>query len=251
MARNGCNLAKRKSCQFFYWPVFTLKYVETCWSLSKLVQTFFFQVSIGHIILSTGWSNWGSCTARASWRIFFFFRCGCTGTGKREIFFKKLLPCTILHCSNWYKLVQNSQNLSNIVLFCQNLSKLVFYGFFHVFRYLLGTSSSQQGEAMEDHARQELLEEYFSSSGVGAPELEGFVWLKADNKKSWKKFPFVLRTSGLYYAPKGKKSSKDLVMNFFKLYCVGLNPLTKKLQNTKSRGSSAYAVCWDFGKTTM
>ena len=82
MARNGCNLAKRKSCQFFYWPVFTLKYVETCWSLSKLVQTFFF------------------------------------------------------------------------------------------FRYLLGTSSSQQGEAIEDHARQELLEEYFSSSGVGAPELE-------------------------------------------------------------------------------
>ena len=22
MARNGCKLAKRKSCQFFYWPVF-------------------------------------------------------------------------------------------------------------------------------------------------------------------------------------------------------------------------------------
>ena len=81
---------------------------------------------------------------------------------------------------------------------------------------------------MEDHARQELLEEYFSSSGVGAPELEGFVWLKADNKKSWKKFPFVLRTSGLYYAPKGKKSSKDLVMIFFKLYSVGLLLLQKK-----------------------
>ena len=78
-------------------------------------------------------------------------------------------------------------------------------------RYLLGTSSSQNGDTMEDHARQELLEEYFSSSGVGAPELEGQVWLKADNKKSWKKYYFVLRTSGLYYAPKGKKSSKDLV----------------------------------------
>jgi len=59
-------------------------------------------------------------------------------------------------------------------------------------RYLLGTSSSQQGEAMEDHARQELLEEYFSSTGVGAPELEGFVWLKADNKKIMEKIPICL-----------------------------------------------------------
>lgn len=77
--------------------------------------------------------------------------------------------------------------------------------------YLLGTSSSQKDDQMEEHSRQELLEEYFSSSGVGAPEVEGNIWLKADGKKSWKKFYFVLRTSGLYYAPKGKKSSKDLV----------------------------------------
>ena len=125
----------------------------------------------------------------------------------------------ILHCFNLLRgwcaeqmpeIVQIGTNMSKLVQTFPNFSKFVFY----VFRYLLGTSSSQQGEAMEDHARQELLEEYFSSSGVGAPELEGFVWLKADNKKSWKKFPFVLRTSGLYYAPKGKKSSKDLVIFF-------------------------------------
>jgi len=77
--------------------------------------------------------------------------------------------------------------------------------------YLLGSSSSQKDDQMEDHSRQELLEEYFSSSGVGAPQLEGNVWLKADSKKSWKKYYFILRTSGLYYAPKGKKTSKDLV----------------------------------------
>ena len=42
-----------------------------------------------------------------------------------------------------------------------------------------GSSSSQKGDSMEDHSRQELLEEYFSSSGVGAPEgVEGFIWLK-------------------------------------------------------------------------
>ena len=77
--------------------------------------------------------------------------------------------------------------------------------------YLLGTSSSQKDDQMEEHSRQELLEEYFSSSGVGAPQLEGNIYLKADSKKSWKKFYFVLRSSGLYYSPKGKKSSKDLV----------------------------------------
>jgi hypothetical protein len=77
--------------------------------------------------------------------------------------------------------------------------------------YLLGDTSSQIGTEMEDRARAELVEEYFSSSGVGAPEVEGFLWLKAEAKKTWKRFYFVLRTSGLYYAPKGKKTSRDLV----------------------------------------
>ena len=77
--------------------------------------------------------------------------------------------------------------------------------------YLLGETSSQIGLEMDDRARAELIEEYFASSGVGAPEVEGYLWLKAESKKSWKKFYFVLRTSGLYYAPKGKKTSKDLV----------------------------------------
>ncbi len=59
--------------------------------------------------------------------------------------------------------------------------------------------------------RAELVEEYFSSTGVGAPEVEGILWLKAEAKKTWKRFFFVLRSSGLYYSPKGKKLSKDLV----------------------------------------
>ena len=77
--------------------------------------------------------------------------------------------------------------------------------------YLLGDTSSEKNDPMEEHCRQELVEEYFSVAGVGAPQVEGFAWLKAENKKSWKKFYFVLRTSGLYYSPKGKKNSKDLL----------------------------------------
>ncbi len=78
--------------------------------------------------------------------------------------------------------------------------------------YLLGDTSSQIGSEMEDRARAELVEEFFSSTGVGAPEVEGHLWLKAESKKTWKRFYFVLRTSGLYYAPKGKKTgSRDLV----------------------------------------
>merc|ERR1719431_1155372 len=77
--------------------------------------------------------------------------------------------------------------------------------------YLLGSTSSQKDDQMEEHCRQELIEEYFSSTGVGAPQMEGYIWLKSESKKSWKKFHFILRTSGLYYSPKGKKTSKDLL----------------------------------------
>ena len=35
--------------------------------------------------------------------------------------------------------------------------------------YLLGDASSQVGTEMDDRSRAELVEEYFSSTGVGAP----------------------------------------------------------------------------------
>ncbi|KAK5970592.1 Ras association (RalGDS/AF-6) and pleckstrin domains 1b [Trichostrongylus colubriformis] len=56
----------------------------------------------------------------------------------------------------------------------------------------------------------QFVQEFFTRETVSPPELEGFLYLKSDGRKSWKKHFFVLRPSGLYYAPKGKKSSKDL-----------------------------------------
>lgn len=56
----------------------------------------------------------------------------------------------------------------------------------------------------------QFVQDFFSRETVCPPELEGFLYLKSDGRKSWKKHFFVLRPSGLYYAPKGKKSSKDL-----------------------------------------
>ncbi|XP_069700402.1 ras-associated and pleckstrin homology domains-containing protein 1 isoform X5 [Periplaneta americana] len=74
------------------------------------------------------------------------------------------------------------------------------------------SQSDRSNTDFDDHARAILLEEFFSSTGVGVPEVEGPLFLKADSKKGWKKHHFVLRASGLYYWPKEKaKSSRDLV----------------------------------------
>jgi amyloid beta A4 precursor protein-binding family B protein 1-interacting protein len=84
--------------------------------------------------------------------------------------------------------------------------------------YLLSfNSSSERDRHLDDDGRLALLEEFFSGTGgngVGVPEIEGPLYLKAEGKKAWKRFYFVLRASGIYYSPKGKsssKSSKDLV----------------------------------------
>ncbi|PIO71011.1 PH domain protein [Teladorsagia circumcincta] len=66
------------------------------------------------------------------------------------------------------------------------------------------------GDNWTREVKTQFVQEFFSRETVSPPELEGFLYLKSDGRKSWKKHFFVLRPSGLYYAPKGKKSLKDL-----------------------------------------
>ncbi|KAJ8968734.1 hypothetical protein NQ317_004656 [Molorchus minor] len=78
------------------------------------------------------------------------------------------------------------------------------------FRFLLSATDKKDNGDFDEHARNMLLEDFFSSTSL--PEVEGPLYLKADSKKGWKKYHFVLRASGLYYFPKDKvKSAKDMV----------------------------------------
>lgn len=79
--------------------------------------------------------------------------------------------------------------------------------------FLLSQSDKGGGNSdYDEHARNMLLEEFFSTSTNSIPEVEGPLYLKSESKKGWKKYHFVLRASGLYYFPKEKsKTSRDLV----------------------------------------
>jgi hypothetical protein len=79
-------------------------------------------------------------------------------------------------------------------------------------KFLLSMTDRKDAIDYDEHSRSLLLEEFFSSNAANVPEVEGPLYLKADSKKGWKKYHFVLRASGLYYFPKDKvKSAKDLV----------------------------------------
>uniref|UniRef100_A0A158R5D3 Ras-associating domain-containing protein n=1 Tax=Syphacia muris TaxID=451379 RepID=A0A158R5D3_9BILA len=67
------------------------------------------------------------------------------------------------------------------------------------------------GQPVSAETKQLIVKEFFESDNVQPPEISGWLQLKSDGKKSWKQYFFVLRSSGLYYCPKGKsRNSKDL-----------------------------------------
>ncbi|XP_071450983.1 abnormal cell migration protein 10 isoform X2 [Hetaerina americana] len=78
--------------------------------------------------------------------------------------------------------------------------------------FLLPQASSDHGREFDDDSRAALIEEFFSGNGGApcVPDMEGPLWLKAESKKGWKRYHFVLRASGLYYWPKEKASSSSL-----------------------------------------
>ena len=51
------------------------------------------------------------------------------------------------------------------------------------------------------------------------PEIEGILYSKEGYKKPWKKFFFILRSSGLYYSTKGKSKVITLLVKA-DCYCV-------------------------------
>ncbi|CAL8401696.1 unnamed protein product [Gadus morhua 'NCC'] len=78
--------------------------------------------------------------------------------------------------------------------------------------YYLWKKDKQTLKDMRDKDKELLIEENFCGTSIKVPDLEGALYLREDGKKSWKQKLFLLRASGIYYAPKGKsKTSRDLV----------------------------------------
>ncbi|XP_063932159.1 amyloid beta A4 precursor protein-binding family B member 1-interacting protein-like isoform X2 [Zophobas morio] len=109
--------------------------------------------------------------------------------------------------------------VDNLMLWTRDSKNKIFFSerpeknklFLEPEKFLLSMTDKKEMD-YDEHSRNMLLEEFFSNNSSSVPEVEGPLYLKADSKKGWKKYHFVLRKSGLYYYPKDKvKSAKDLV----------------------------------------
>ena len=61
---------------------------------------------------------------------------------------------------------------------------------------------------MAERAKKIMLQEYLCPTG-GVPEIEGVLYMKDGYKKPWKKYFFILRSSGLYFSTKGKSKVRE------------------------------------------
>ncbi|KAJ7386686.1 Ras-associated and pleckstrin y domains-containing protein 1 [Desmophyllum pertusum] len=76
--------------------------------------------------------------------------------------------------------------------------------------FLLTSDTSMGAAQLAEKSKDILLQEFFQKDAMRLPELDGALYLK-EGKRSWKKHYFVLRASGIYYTPKGKTKSRDIV----------------------------------------
>lgn len=99
-----------------------------------------------------------------------------------------------------------NSDAGNRVLFQQRSDKISL--FIRPELYLPGPQMAP-GSQHDEHTRSMLLEEFFESNAEIS--VDGPLYMKADSKKGWKRYHFVLRSSGLYYFPKEKtKNARDL-----------------------------------------
>jgi len=69
----------------------------------------------------------------------------------------------------------------------------------------------QPGAACRSTSRSALLSEFFIHSTGSVLTVKGPLWLKLEGKKAWKKQMFILTSSGIYSAPKERKSFSKFV----------------------------------------
>ncbi|XP_068141491.1 ras-associated and pleckstrin homology domains-containing protein 1 isoform X1 [Drosophila tropicalis] len=100
-----------------------------------------------------------------------------------------------------------NSDAGNRVLFQQRQDKVALFAKPEM--YLPGPQMAP-GCQHDEQTRHMLLEEFFESPHAQL-QLDGPLYMKADPKKGWKRYHFVLRSSGLYYFPKEKtKNTRDL-----------------------------------------
>lgn len=141
---------------------------------------------------------------------------------EHQFFWKTDHLYVFFHCFPPERVYEDHENMvENLLMWTRDSKNKIFFVeredkydmFLNPQRYFLGENMAQEGDCMDEHTKNSLVEEFFNH-GLGVPEVESVLYLKAEGKKAWKKFPFVLRASGIYYYPKGKShanSSKDLV----------------------------------------
>ncbi|XP_018798062.1 PREDICTED: ras-associated and pleckstrin homology domains-containing protein 1 isoform X2 [Bactrocera latifrons] len=99
-----------------------------------------------------------------------------------------------------------NSDAGNRVLFQQRSDKVSLFAKPEI--YLPGPQMAP-GSQHDEHTRAMLLEEFFETNSQ--LQVDGPLYMKADSKKGWKRYHFVLRSSGLYYFPKEKtKNTRDL-----------------------------------------